>query len=599
MTADQTFGMSPSAQRMLVRALRDLEANAQALFNADEQADSAAKRDGLPAPLRRGFGSLRRAQAYFSPTYSLLPKADWANRDIAAGKSSLPVYPGHGSALLQVQPHVTVGYIVDGGEPEKIGLLVRSVFLAQRSKRNFAPIFITTSTHFAPFLRHGYIFEYLVPPDKFSGDSHAYKTWRQKRIEFIAAKWGIAHFVDSGLMPQADAFPGFGQKSRLIIYPDYAEANPYIKMMYGDLQDDYDCSFGSVEQAAALARHEPVTLHLHWEDAIVRGVRSEDVPDVMANFIACLDRLKAYGGRFFWTVHNLTPHDSVDQDLSLEFTKQLVMRANCIHVHDDWIARRIAHVAPTDAKIVTIEHPSYANCYPEKASCSTARASLGLDDEQTIFLCFGNIRRYKGIDKLLNLAPSVAGRATFVIAGRSGSYDPRGAPPENCYCIDGHIDDEKLSLLYSAADFAVMPFEQMTTSGSLLLALSFGVPVIAPAHQGVISLVRDGSQGFLYQPLEAQGLEQAIERALHSPKWMREAMGQSAAATAAFRPPEAFSAAVRQMFAQCDWPDRAGPHEIAGRQANVDGQRVAPPTPVTTPKAKSKRSRRLRASVPT
>jgi hypothetical protein len=45
----------------------------------------------------------------------------------------------------------------------------------------------------------------------------------------------------------------------------------------------------------------------------------------------------------------------------------------------------------------------------------------------------------------------------------------------------GHVPDTEVGALHLAADSAVLPYQDLFSSGALLLALSLGVPVIAPA----------------------------------------------------------------------------------------------------------------------
>ncbi len=61
----------------------------------------------------------------------------------------------------------------------------------------------------------------------------------------------------------------------------------------------------------------------------------------------------------------------------------------------------------------------------------------------------------------------------------------------------------------NAADIAVLPYRQITTSGAALLAFSFGLPVIAPGHRRVPNLVTP-ERGVLYPP---GGLAAAMQAA--------------------------------------------------------------------------------------
>jgi glycosyltransferase involved in cell wall biosynthesis len=535
----------------LLRALQDLERQTHALLSARAQI-LRLQRDRPPAPpLRQGFGDLRAAARPATPPRAV-ERAKWAMADESNLPSApLEAYPGYVAASLQAFRPATIGYIIEGNDLANIESFVQTVYAAQRLRKDFVPVFITSCARFDPYVANNSIFEYIPPAEDFMPDAVAYADWRRQRIEHLTRKWGIADFFtfDSEAATRQPARSD--QKPAVVVYPDYGDGNPYIGMMYAGMRDDFEITFGNPDRAIELLASRPVIFHLHWEDAVTRNLRDDAAPAAMASFVVAIDQLKALGGSFVWTVHNLEPHEPGDRDLSLEFSRQLALRADRVHVHDDATAEAFRRRFDGDRDIVVIQHPSYRGSYPPKYDRSLARRSLPFEvtEDEQLFLCFGQVRRYKGIAALMNVAPEFAGVAKFVIAGRSGRHDPRQSPPETCISIDGHIDDAMVATLFSAADFVVLPFEEITASGSLLLALSFGVPVIAPAHAGVTSVVQDGREGFLY-PAVADGaaLSNAIQRALDAPGWQREAMTHAAAAAAAFRPSGAFAAAVRNLF---------------------------------------------------
>lgn len=542
------------SDRRLENALRNLERQAHALFSAHSHIEQLEHERATARLLRLGFGELRSATAPLPTLPPAVEKADWACANRGSVESEqVKAYPGHGSASLQIRPHTTIGYVIEGGNIEKIESFVRSVYLAQRQRNSFAPVFITSCDRFDPFIANNYIFEYVPPRERFASDDARYDEWKRLRLSHIKAKWGISEFITY------DSEAAFGvtdqrrSKTSVVVYPDYGSSNPYLEMMYSRMREDFDIVFADPQEAIDRARRGAVVFHLHWEDAVIRTLREEEMPSALAAFVVAIDQLKALGGTFFWTIHNLEPHDTGERELSMEFSRQLYLRADRIHVHDQQSAELLRARFGVEKDILVIEHPSYKGCYPEKLDKAPARRSLDieLDDDDQVFLWFGNVRRYKGVATLLNVAPEFSGRAKFIIAGRSGRYDPRGAPPPNCIRIDGHIDGDKLAALFSAADFIVLPFEEITASGTLLLAMTYGLPVIAPALGGVSSVIRDGNEGFLYSADEgSRALAAAIERAIETPQWHRDAMALAAGVVAAFRPPEAFAAAVRNMFDQ-------------------------------------------------
>ncbi|HEY8416200.1 MAG TPA: glycosyltransferase, partial [Thermaerobacter sp.] len=76
-----------------------------------------------------------------------------------------------------------------------------------------------------------------------------------------------------------------------------------------------------------------------------------------------------------------------------------------------------------------------------------------------------------------------------------------------------HVPDGDIQLYMNAADAVVMPYEEIFTSGTVVLAMSFGRAVVAP-RQGCLAEVVDGEGGILYDPADPAGLEGALRRAL-------------------------------------------------------------------------------------
>ncbi|HEY5051683.1 MAG TPA: glycosyltransferase, partial [Acidothermaceae bacterium] len=85
--------------------------------------------------------------------------------------------------------------------------------------------------------------------------------------------------------------------------------------------------------------------------------------------------------------------------------------------------------------------------------------------------------------------------------------------------------DGELSSFFAAADVVACPFLDVTTSGSAMLALSFGVPIVAPRIGALADLPDD--VGFFYEPAEPGGLAAALEHALGSPDDVAKAAHQA------------------------------------------------------------------------
>lgn|GEM_PF-6662686 len=345
----------------LRRALRDLERQASAL-----QSQTTATAEPVASI---GFGLPRACVVPAEP--QALPGATWAKRwlEPPGDRPSLFAYPGHQAASIQEQPYIGVGYVLNMSAPSEIELAVGTVTALVQEQRNFTPLFICTSTHFVPFLRHGYAFEYLPPRDQFGGDDAAYLLWRRRRLAFIAAKWGLSSVTELGAPPTALA----EAQPQLIYFPDYGDSNPYQQIMYADVQESWQVAPGAIETAIAATRRGPTIFHLHWEDAVGRD--SADPAAAMATFVRDIDLLRQRGGLFVWTIHNLEPHDAPDPALSRAFAQQLLSRADLVHVHHSSNAEDIGGTVGLQTEIITVAHPGYPPSEP--VARSAARRQLG------------------------------------------------------------------------------------------------------------------------------------------------------------------------------------------------------------------------------
>ena len=82
--------------------------------------------------------------------------------------------------------------------------------------------------------------------------------------------------------------------------------------------------------------------------------------------------------------------------------------------------------------------------------------------------------------------------------------------------VNDFVADEKLQVYFQASDVVALPFSSILNSGSLLLTMSFGRCVVAPAI-GSIPEVACPEAWFGYDPTDADGLAEALGLAMACP----------------------------------------------------------------------------------
>jgi glycosyltransferase involved in cell wall biosynthesis len=156
-----------------------------------------------------------------------------------------------------------------------------------------------------------------------------------------------------------------------------------------------------------------------------------------------------------------------------------------------------------------------------------------------VFLHFGDLRGYKDVDRLLAAfdRADLPRDAALVVAGsapgrsgdalRAAARDDRRILP-----LLGFVADDRVAELYEAADVAVVARSDGGTSGSLILALSQGKPVVAASRPTYRDLLGGETAGWLFEPHDVASLAGALERAAAASEEERTAKARAALSSA-------------------------------------------------------------------
>jgi beta-1,4-mannosyltransferase len=327
-----------------------------------------------------------------------------------------------------------------------------------------------------------------------------------------------------------------------------APMNPYLELLYRSLAEvGVPTGPGASLRLRWLLSHRTGVryLHVHWPEPLYRFERgpSRLRPALswlkLALLSARLRVAQALGYRILWTVHQVRPHGSSGR-LDHAAARMLTRRADLLLAHDPETAGRVRQAFSGAEGIEVVTHGSYVGVYPPGRSRARVRQALGVDEDAIAFISFGELRANSGIGILLDaFAAARIGNAVLVVAGntkdaRVGAVVAAAAAADaRIVRIDGFVPFEGVRELYEAVDVAVVPRSDGGTSGSLILALSLGKPVIAADMPAYRRLLADGAAGWLFAPGDAVGLTVVLEAAAADSGARAEkaaATGQAAAA---------------------------------------------------------------------
>jgi len=333
-------------------------------------------------------------------------------------------------------------------------------------------------------------------------------------------------------------------------YPRFV-TNPYQSLLYSAVREHglAPVPLSDIERLVELealqASGIATLLHLHWLHLVLRDADGErDANRLADRFLDRVDRYLAGGGRLAWTVHNILPHDTRFEAAETRLCAEVAARSSAIHV---LTARTREHVAPLydlpAERIFHVPHPSYRGAYEDHVSRLDARHELGLMPDELVLAVVGVIRPYKGLDELLEAWDRVDldGPRRLLIAGAPSEQPGVDALIERAaldprVLIDARkIPADEMQLFLRAADVAVLPYRRSLNSGALMLALTFGLPVIVPAGGGLAESV-EPSFSRTFDSGDPASLVAALREAanLVTP----EASVRAAAAAAALDPTE-------------------------------------------------------------
>ena len=335
--------------------------------------------------------------------------------------------------------------------------------------------------------------------------------------------------------------PPAAKPLRVLFLPDFSASNPYQRQLAEGLR-----VLGITVTMARAPRRQPLpilrewlrhgrpdVIHLHWTHNYLGGTA---VPGraaapgrlARARFLWQLRIVKALGTRLVWTVHNLGVHDGAGDPREMSVHRQLVGLCDAVICHCE--AALEAAVDAYDlrsadrARLHVIPHGNYVGLYPAPADRAEARARLELTEDVTVLAFVGAIRAYKGVAQLLAAFHEIDDpKARLIVAGNPrATRDAPGLGSELAAAARRDprvqvrlrfVPDEEIGILLTAADAVVLPFRDILTSGSAILAMSFGKAVVAP-RLGCLPELLDTGGGLLYDPVPADALRNALRAAL-------------------------------------------------------------------------------------
>lgn len=171
-------------------------------------------------------------------------------------------------------------------------------------------------------------------------------------------------------------------------------------------------------------------------------------------------------------------------------------------------------------KPIRVGHLPIFDGFPQKNLTRVeARTQLGIEPDKPLLLFFGFVRRYKGLRYVLDALGQLSQPPCLLIAGEFWEEE---APyrdlirqlglEQHVIIHNRYIPNEEIEPYFVAADALVLPYTSGSQSGVAMIALNYGLPVIATSIGGLAETITHGETGLIVPPADSAALAAAVEQ---------------------------------------------------------------------------------------
>jgi len=228
---------------------------------------------------------------------------------------------------------------------------------------------------------------------------------------------------------------------------------------------------------------------------------------------------KQYKNKIIFITENVISHEARIIDRVL--TKIGLKNANAFVALSNIVENTLKGF--TNKKVYKSALPIY-DCYnlDKNIDVNKQKTKLGFNKDSDILLFFGYVRKYKGLNVLLNAMPEIIKdnpKSRLLIVGEF--YDS----PDKYYeqidklgikdfvkVVQRFVPNEEVGNYYSVADVVILPYLSATQSGVLNIAYGFGKPVIVTDVGGLAEDVIEGKTGYIVKPHDEKEIIMAINK---------------------------------------------------------------------------------------
>lgn len=231
---------------------------------------------------------------------------------------------------------------------------------------------------------------------------------------------------------------------------------------------------------------------------------------------------KKSGAKVLFICDNVIPHEKRIGDKFL--TKRAFNQADYFLVQSKSVEDDLKKFIKGKPYKVSF-HPMY-NIFGEKLSKDEAKEFIkkeyGVElGNEKLLLFFGYVRKYKGLNYLLEAMPGILKHNNVKLLVVGEFYDDEEqyrkkikdlGLERNVIVLSDFVPNERVRYFFSASDVVLLPYTSATQSGITHVAYFYDKPVIVTDVGGLSETVTNNETGFVIQPLDPEAITDAVNK---------------------------------------------------------------------------------------
>lgn len=295
---------------------------------------------------------------------------------------------------------------------------------------------------------------------------------------------------------------------KVVVLPDAGPENPFQYELVRYLRQqgmvvNVGKKYPLLSTFRALHQHQPDVIYYDWVHSFILG--KSLVWSWVKSLIFVIEITYTrffYRAKMVHTLHNLQNHARLWLGLEKVIYGFFLRNCSQIRVYSEETQKAaIERFGLKPERIKIIQDLPYHLYYENNIGKKESRKRLILNENDFVYLFFGELKPYKGVHNLLKAYAEIAQpNDRLIIAGKS--YDVAyfdsikqladKIPSASIY--HRFIEDEEVQVFFNAADVIVLPFVRIDHSGSVDLALSFSKPAITLKTEAMMKLLGHQSE---------------------------------------------------------------------------------------------------------